>query len=245
MILRKSGLNRKPRVEKICSVGEFLRIEFVRVCLRCLPDKELGLLLKDYKERGRCSFCKKRRLTVSIQEVADFLEEGVFESYEHGQPSLGAFGGYEGDELCAVIASETGADEDVACEIAEHLFENGAYDEDYCFFDREASFVESRESRSFLHQHWLDFTSELKTGSRFFGPISSFLEHVFGKESRPPFPEGLPELVLCPGDENYLYRARIAFELSDAEKFMKRPHHELSYNPNCPPSGRMLSLIHI
>ncbi len=216
---------------------------YMRVCLICLSNPCLKELLSNDSEQDNCSFCGKRRKTVAVCEVADCIAEGLETAYQHGEPDYQrSMGGHEGGDLYTIISEEVGCYTEVSEAIAETLFDGRgrSWDQDeFCFFDREVLFVRCHHVEALLHHHWEEFSNQIKNRSRFYGPIRKFLSDLFSEGEGSPFNQGYPEFVIEPDDSQLLYRARIAHGLDEAEKFIIKPHKELSFNSENPPAGRM------
>lgn len=208
----------------------------MNVCYKCVGDQYLRAEIRSEGEVRACSFCDKRRKTLSIGELAERVQAVVEENYRPHQDEYGADSGEPVADLIANLALvEREIAEALRAEISKgtyyDAFEGGYSDP----FGSETCYVERKADTYDYQESWQFFRNEITLRSRYFSEHArrSLLE-IFGDISiMRAWPDDPVIVNVGPASEDrFLYRGRIAFSESDIEVFLKAPVRELGPPPS-------------
>lgn len=228
-----------------------------RICSECVDEPYLRAELDKNGEDAECYYCKGVGKTISIDELADYVEKAFDDHYErtssepegieyllakeglwerHGEPVAEVIGdvaqiGELPAEHVREVLSERHFDFDEAALGGENPFEDGAHYQESGVFDRE------------LQMAWRHFQESLRKEARFFNrEAESVLKTVFEDLDGHVTLDGRPVIVDAgPGTGLIsLYRARVFQSDDRLQEAIKRPDLELGPPPfRVASAGRM------
>lgn len=213
-----------------------------RLCFRCVEEEFLQNWIKTEGEVTICSYCRKRRRSVSIEEIADRVETMIEEHFQWtpDSPSSMEYSAIKegildwdrrGEPIADVIAWAAEVDEAIAEDIREvlddrtsdvessRMGEENPFESDAHYEDKDA---EDHEYRT----EWAEFEASLKTEARYFGKRGeSVLDSVFQGLHQHTTNDGKPVISDAgPGTKlDAFYRARVFQSGANLEAALKRP----------------------
>ena len=231
-----------------------------QVCFGCVADQVLGRRIKKEGERETCVVCRKQRRCVSISRVGEWLKDALpfaieagrygycydrFTDTEHfqgGHPLGHWIGELLGIEDKRLIAALVGEVTDVT--LADYM--DGDTESPW---NEEHSYVAATPSTYQLRERWEDFEESINHRFRFFNEearsfLSTLLANLPEYRSRevPAWPpqSSLSQIAattpvvrsLEPGEGWSIYRARLANNDADVEKFESDGARELGPPPS-------------
>lgn len=159
---------------------------------------------------------------------------------EHFEIDYGLFPGYE-MTLDDIVGKIIGSDSNVVRRaVAELLEDENAGEEDFYFLGQEymraqSSFDSEEHERCYVVGSWRRIADELTHGQRYFndaarGFFERLIEEALGAVD--PQRPGTPAVVTTHDAGTSFYRARVALNVLDAQRFSKNPEAELGVAPN-------------
>lgn len=207
------------------------------ICLKCIGDKPLQVLVEENSAQICCSYCHHESTGISMEEFAKIVDEylrnyiGIGESHPtYPDDSDSATYEQEGESLEWVLQEELGIDYDPAKDLVAILVKNDpAYppDGEDPFYQDDQNYVRANVSSREHHHNWDEFTIRVKHQRRFFDiEVKDKLASLLGK---PGSPEALalPTLVIEPGGIDLMYRARLISSRHEAIRILREPQKEL------------------
>ena len=207
------------------------------VCIECFRDDWLRARASSLIQPRQCAACRKTvEKAQTPSKIADIVRKSL-QSYFI--VDYGLHPGYE-MSLRDVIGSAIGCDSAEVCSAVAELLVDPDADEDEFYFDgqeycRAPSRFESEEQcRWWVEGDWEAISTELTHGRRFFNDKAKlFFESLIfeamwsDKEER----TGTPSAVKKLPAGSHFYRARVAKDLAEVEKFRANPIAELGAPP--------------
>jgi len=237
---------------------EASELEQYRICSGCVGEEFLKGEVERDGEANECSYCGKTGKTISIGQLADYVDT-AFDQHYYQTPTeptgieytLLKEGGHwdrHGELVTYVIADAAQIDEKSA-EHVRRVLERRHFDFDEVAageeskFDEESHYEESSVKDYELQAEWSYFQYSLKTESRFFNStaqvtLDSIFENLAGHSTH----DGKPAILdVGPGQEiAAIYRARVFQSREKLENALSRPDIQLGPPPPLlTPAGRM------
>jgi RES domain-containing protein/HEPN superfamily RES-like protein len=235
-------------------------VEEKLLCGGCVGEEFLKGEMKN-GDLAACSYCGKRRKTVSIKDIADDFE-GAFERHFYKtstEPNDYEYmllkdreSAYEferhGEPVLDVIQKIGEVSEEIAEDILEVLEERYSDYEaekmgEESEFDSESNYAERKTSIAELYSQWRQFQTSLQTESRYFNNTAeTFLDDVFRELGQDGTTDGREVIVDAGPDTSILvlYRARVFQNETTFEEALKRPDRDLAAPPfRVAKAGRM------
>lgn len=221
------------------------------VCYGCIEDAYLKRLIKREGITKECSFCSRKRKTISIESLADKVEIVLSEYYRPGDeyPVWGDgdkpdYIERRGDPLDFHVGEILQCDNvnDVVEAICCELQSRQDRDDPSPLYDGETNIVPRNIRPIEAELGWFEFKESAMHGSRFFnGDAKAFLDWLFkGIEVFHGFDNNHTKVVrtLEPGQK--LFRARLARTMKDAQNIIEDPASQLfAPPPEHAAAGRM------
>ncbi|MCG7870509.1 MAG: RES family NAD+ phosphorylase [Candidatus Thiodiazotropha lotti] len=239
----------------------FEESEEYRICSGCIGDKYLKAEVDHVGEQATCSYCGVEGNTISIEELADRIEQALEDHYQctSNEPT-----GYEyallsdreidydwdrhGEPVGFVIQEAAEIEEEPAEQVRHILYERN-FDFDMTAageenpFDDEAHYEGKDVSDHELQQGWAYFQKSLKTEARLFNrDAESTLDSIFeGLTGHTTYNSGAVIVNAGPGRRiSKLYRARVFQNDENLEQALIRPDIEIGPPPfSAASAGRM------
>lgn len=213
-----------------------------RLCLSCIGESFLRREIERLGETRRCNYCGETEPTLSISEVADYVDTAFEQHYRRTATEPSSFeyamikeGGYfwdrEGEQAIYAIASAAEIDEKPAEDIRQVL-EDQHFDLEMAQmgeenpFAKDAHYTEKEPDDFEYRENWRYFETSLKTEARFLSAAAeATLDDVFQGLADHRGPEGKPVIVeVGPEAEiSSLYRARVFQSAATLEQALGRP----------------------
>ena len=211
----------------------------VRVCHDCIGDSFLADEVKEKGSRGLCSYCGKRRKSLTLEKLAERIHEVL---QEHFRLTLNETpwrrSGYPVVDL---IANMAGLDEEIANNVRALLSEPHEYeamtDGAENPYDSDAHYEEHRPDEWGFLETWDAFRSEIHSRSRFFSTSAeNALRSIFGDLSTLRASGDQPVIrAITPDDEEcFIWRARTAQSTKELKGILREPVREIG-----PPMSRL------
>lgn len=211
--------------------------DVTRVCPACFSDRIFNRRVTEVraksKNREPCDRHPKRK-GVDLDLIGPTVDAAFRANFGIGQF---IFDHQEGDELWAIIADITGAeDEEVAYAIAEWLVENDDYwppDGGEPFFANDYSYVRIRPGGWEQSALWGQFRSDVLNRQRFFNAdAKALLSQIFDGIHLQADAKGRPAFYqIEPSSELKLYRARVVTGENQAREIAKAAESEMGTPP--------------
>jgi RES domain/HEPN/RES N-terminal domain 1 len=221
------------------------------ICLECVGDEPLRKRLGEIAHALKCSYCQKRRKGVTLDELAQTVEDDLARFCCHGESvphvsydSDRVYYEQEGDSLEDLLSEELSIEPQVSEDLAALLIERDPAwpaDGDEPFFDCQQSYQRVPLGGWEYGETWREFAERVKHHRRFFDDESRrLLERILGSPGSSNA-NALPVFTVGPGAEvESLYRARVAASEAEALSFLKNPRQELGSPPSAKATaGRM------
>lgn len=132
-------------------------IDEKRACKSCINDRYIYNNLKEYGEMSECSYCQKRRKTISVKAIAEEIEDGITTEYK--QCEMEYYDPVRGEYTVSTLALEDilygvySCENDLFEDICSYIATDGWYERDNEYFgDKEdISAVHNKEWKTFCH----------------------------------------------------------------------------------------------
>jgi hypothetical protein len=219
------------------------------LCWECVSDVLLRQWLKEEGRVGKCTFCGKRRIACPIPHVAEKIDRAIREFYRPGESrghvvedSDNPQYWEDGEPATDIIQEIAGIEPDVADNIDSYLSaaeSRDVQDGDDAYYGGTPLEHINAYPDEFM-SIWFRFEERLKHEVRFFDDEGRrLLDELFA--DLPSLAAGKAIVVLEPGGEHStFFRARIASDESDAEKFIRDPARNIGPPPpHLARAGRM------
>jgi hypothetical protein len=235
------------------------KIGLRRICADCVGESYLHKQIKQQGIEAECCYCEETGVTISMDELADFVELAFDQHYRRtAQEPEGlewtaiSEGGYEwerkGDTVEVIIADEAKVDEGIAEEIRE-LLEDRHYDHELAkmqeegAFDSEACYIRKRPEPDEYQALWNEFERGLKFEARYLSRSAhSTLDIIFKNLDDYRTHDNSPVVVEAgPGKQlQEIYRARVFQSQDKLKDALMRPDLEIGPPPwKLASAGRM------
>lgn len=214
------------------------------VCSQCAGNSQLkNDIFAEEKEKKTCSYCRNRRLCISIDSLANTVDDIYREDYEPSE---------SGDSPSYIISEILELDESVGkldsdlVEILRYRESCSAYKDVDPMYDESLSYSCKHSPINDGSQHkelWDEFCGRIKNKTRFFNnQLIEWLNDIFLGLEKCGFEDNIsPIRTIKPSDSDAVfYRARYAENAQERIKICCYPTQELSSPPvhhAC--SGRM------
>ncbi len=221
-----------------------------RVCYACVGDRILAGKIEEEGSRGLCSYCGKSHETLTLDRLADRIDE-VLQKHFVDTPSGPSDFEYvlireglwewerEGDPVVCVIADMAGLSEETAEDMTALLSDRYAYraakegwENPYGF---EAWYEERKPNDRGFRDIWTEFRRRIRSRARFFSTYAEeALGKVFGGLTAHKAYDGKPVIwEIGTEDENrFVWRARNAQSTAELEDVLKSPTREIGPPPS-------------
>lgn len=230
------------------------------VCQACIGDRYLKAEIAATGAPAVCDSCHRHDVTVSMEWLADKVEEALQHHYSYTSPDpddgipldLLKEGGWErsGDPLITVIADMLCTDEESISECVHQILEdrNGDIECAKCGeedpWSADAHYARKRPDNSEYHDAWSELERTLRTESRFFNQRAAEvlslvfdgveeLKSVFGMTE---LESGGPSHIL-----NSIFRGRPAKNEDELKRILANPEKELGAPPKGTSSAQRLN----
>jgi len=225
----------------------------VKVCNNCIGESVIEERIRNEGKKRKCSFCNEIGITVTIEELASFIDP-IFRVHYGIGPDVPVFDDdsdkvfYEqkGDDLDEIISEILICDGDIASEIASSLISNedcDPRDGGECLYSDTDHYAEMEYYGDVFGASWISFRHDIKHQRRFFlEAISSELDEIFAELNSHKTLDGKgPIVTISPSEqEGSFYRGRIAGSDNELSHILLNPHAELGPPPaNQARAGRM------
>ncbi len=233
-----------------------------RICSGCVDERFLKALIEAEGIEAICSYCDDEAKTISIEELANRIEQAFEDHYErtptepegleaamHNDSESKYCWERHGEEVKWAIAGAAKIEEEAAKDVVAVLeerhsdFEAAQMGEE-CDFDRNSYYAEKDPGCHEFSFAWTEFERKLKTEARFFSRSAQVtLDDIFSNLPNLRTGKGSPVLVNAgpEADIKFLHRARVfAGEDEKLEEALKYPWLHLGPPPTPAASaGRM------
>lgn len=211
------------------------------ICHQCVGEKFISAMIKKKgSANDRCSYCRSRRKTISLPELAESMHT-VFSTYYRCRADEGLYPGYSfGNPAEDIIAECLEVDEDISAEIHEALKENyndgfdgDVYSEDYVY-------KEKTHSSEALDNKWEEIKKSLQNEARFFNNhVKDFFDKIFSGIETHRTQDGRNAVNYINNDMP-VFRARVFDSYDKVEEALQHPERHFGPPPHLlATSGRM------
>ncbi|WP_428244003.1 RES domain-containing protein [Gynuella sp.] len=223
------------------------------ICSQCIGESFLKNLVEKSRQKGRCSYCAEEGFTISLEDMANHIEQAFEKHYIRTSTEPDSFEyammrdedfNYswerQGDSTIDVI----GAAADIPYEAAEDIqkilenrhsdFDSAAMGEE-CEFDSDAHYIESMPDSGEWYIKWQQFEKTVKYEARFFSRTASAqLSELFDTIDEMHTESGQPLIISAGPHSRYthLFRARVFQSDDELIPAMIRPDIELGAPPS-------------
>lgn len=128
-----------------------------RACKSCINDRYIYENFKKYGVMSECSYCQKRRKTISVKEIAEGVEDGITTEYrqckmEYYNPATGNYT-VSTETLDDILFGVYSCRNDLFEDICSYIATDGWYERDnkYIGDKEDISTVYSKEWKTFCH----------------------------------------------------------------------------------------------
>jgi hypothetical protein len=221
------------------------------LCYQCVEDNYLSAEIKRNGRSNRCNYCKGKRRSYTIEQLASRVEQAFEQHFEstndqpteeqywrqHADKESNYWWYREGESLPFLLEDVGGIPNGAALDIQEVL-EKRHYDFDTDFqeqpYSSEALYEMSGVSDQGWQNDWNEFERIVKTESRFFSKkVYNYLSEIFNGIEKFTSYKGQP-LVSTAGPEQKLtrvFRARVFQDQAEMLSALKHPDQQLGTPP--------------
>lgn len=220
-------------------IGMIMNVEKY-ICHACVGEEYIShLILNTGKANRNCSYCRKRKKNVNLEELIPNIHKLFMDHYE--QPEEGPFYYTAGDPATDIIQDQLSIDEQPAKDLFSILEDEKndlhglekIYDESY-------HYIRVNRSENSLGLAWEKLEESLKKESRYFNhQVKDFLDELFSDLDKLQTNDN-QSAIHTSGIDMTFYRARVFENEEDVEKALQHPERYFGPPPHdLAPSGRM------
>ncbi|WP_167347149.1 RES domain-containing protein [Type-E symbiont of Plautia stali] len=210
------------------------------ICHACVGEEYISkLIMNTGKAKRNCSYCRKRKKNVPLEELVPILHKMFMEHYE--QPEDGPFYHQAGDPAVDIIQDQLSVDEQAAKDLLSSLEdENNDLHGLEIIYDETYNYIKVNRSENALGIAWEKLEESLKKESRYFNhQVKDFLDQLFTDIDKLQTKKN-QSAILTPGIDMTFYRARVFENEEDVVKALQHPERYFGPPPHdLAPSGRM------
>lgn len=211
------------------------------ICHQCIDEPYIKeFISKKCDAKNKCSYCKKKLKSTSIENIADMFDVMINNYYDdagwdyNGEPN--------GTEIKDLIQIHASVDHEIADDIFESLceqFNSYEYDADQKYLP-DCSYLPVNRRRGSFDRKWEEITNSLLTEARFFNSEAKvFLDELFADIHNQPT-DNSDSVIKRYDTETILYRARVFNTIQEVEEALSQPERKLGPPPSKDAkSGRM------
>jgi len=203
------------------------------VCWECVSDPVLRRWLREIGRVGRCSFCRKRRITVPLPQFAQKIDEAIRKYYCPAEYSDNPQYWADGRTAAEIIEDIAGVEQTVAGTVDKYLHHAESHDvqDGGDAYYRGVPLEHVPPYPGDFMETWEYFEERLKHRVRFFDDEAKrSLDEVFADVRT--LADGKAIVTLEPtGEYSTFYRARILDHGTDAKGIVRDPARELGPPP--------------
>jgi len=136
-----------------------------RACKSCINDKHIYNNLKKYGKMSACSYCQKWRKTISVEEIAEGVEDGITTEYrqckmEYYNPATGNYT-FSTEGLNDILIGVYSCRNDLFEDICSYIAPDGWY-------ERDNQYIGDKENiRAVYNKEWKTFCHMVKYETRY------------------------------------------------------------------------------
>ena len=221
------------------------------ICLQCLSEKDIHKLVTAYKTIAKCEYCRKKRICISMEQLAEIVDSYFQKYYQTGEDFPIFKPGFEkpdyeqeGDSLEYRLQEELEIEYEPAIKLAQILEDNDPANYDHhCefFYSSDQNYIRKTISPFVYAETWEYFCELIKHKSRYFDEgIKSLLGTILGKYGSK-MARQLPFIEIGPDTPyKFLYRARRVDSENEVREILKNPILKLAPpQPNIATANRM------
>lgn len=210
------------------------------ICHACVGEKYISQLILDTGKANRnCSYCRKRKKNIPLEDLTPNLHKLFMDHYE--QPEEGPFYYNTGDSAADIIQDQLSVDEQPAKDLFSVLEdEKNDFHGLETIYDESYHYIKVNRSENGLGIAWEKLEESLKKESRYFNhQVKDFLDGLFTDLDKLKTKHNQSAIHL-PGIGMTFYRARVFENEEDVEKALQHPERYFGPPPHdLAPSGRM------
>ncbi|MGE6116206.1 RES domain-containing protein [Aeromonas salmonicida] len=212
------------------------------ICYNCVSEEYISKLIKTNGENiHRCSYCKSRRKTIPLGDLAEPMHN-VFSLYYTCRTDTYLYDGYSlGNSAEDVIYECLGVDDEIPSELHQILQENynDYYDGTLTYSD-DFTYKRTHHLTEELDVKWEEIKKSLQSEARFFNArVKVFFDQIFSDLESHITHDGGNAITYIDSNTS-LFRARVFDSLDKIEHALKHPENEFGPPPHqYATSGRM------
>lgn len=213
-------------------------------CYSCIGEALLSKEIKDNGKRRRCSYCTKNKKSVSLEKLAERIDEvykeivcfgetiTIYDDNDHSEHLQ------QGDPPSEIISQmiecvDTRIGEEI-CQYLEDFYSFAvARDGEDNWYDETSNYTIEIPKDYSHHEKWSDFSNSVRHRRRFLNTqASTLLEELIGPVLREEWPHNTSAIISISAEDNfYLYRARQANTSNTKKSILASPRKELGAPP--------------
>jgi len=210
------------------------------ICHACVGEEYISqLILNSGKANRNCSYCRKRKKSLPLEELSPKLHKLFMEHYE--QPEEGPFYYNAGDPAVYIIQDQLSVEEQPAKDLFSVLeYENNDFHGIDTIYDESYHYIKVKRSEDSLGIAWEKLEESLKKESRYFNHhVKDFLDGLFIDIEKLQTKKNQSAINTAEIDMTF-FRARVFENEEDVEKALQHPERYFGPPPHeLAPSGRM------